>query len=211
MSLQQSLADAEVELPIFFTGNITRHQPLHFGLQVRLAGPAKDHAILGAESMMVYFKNWTKGSRKNVCVSMAKKYALSEEVPALCCARVGASSCSRLTHARTTTSPQVMIRRINRDGLPIPASMKKTFSCEMLGRSTKVTSHATRWFPRGLSGLLKRDGELHPDIQAYYSAVEHAGHAGDLPAWLEDRDWSPERAAAFVTATQYDRTKVCVL
>ena len=49
------------------------------------------------------------------------------------------------------------------------------------------------------------------DIQAYYSAVEHAGHAGDLPAWLEDRDWSPERAAAFVTATQYDRTKVCVL
>lgn len=112
MSLQQSLADAEVELPIFFTGNITRHQPLHFGLQVRLAGPAKDHAILGAESMMVYFKNWTKGSRKNVCVSMAKKYALSEEVPALCCARVGASSCSRLTHARTTTSPQVMIRTL---------------------------------------------------------------------------------------------------
>ena len=67
-------------LPVFFTGNFTRHQLLHFILQVRLAGPAKDHAILGSEGMNVYYKNWTKGSRKNVTDSMAKKYAMSEDV-----------------------------------------------------------------------------------------------------------------------------------
>ena len=104
-----------------------------------------------------------------------------------------------------------MLRRVDREGLAVPASMQNTFTCEMLGKGTKVECHASTGFANGLAGLLKRDDELDRLTAEFYHAVGVDEYAGDLTDWYAAHDADVAVAKAFGNAVQYDRVMVCSL